>query len=340
MNWQRKRLEQLSNEFIKGHRKVQYTSIYNYYTGGKSGCDHQLSHYQVFGFLISVLKRVLPNDFIKCTAFMKHLRKKIWTFLRMNRFEKMSVNELVHGLSLKELIPIFDPKSNNNNISFQNPAEHEKIKGYMMGFFHFLFENYLLDLLRCNLYITEVSNSRSQLAFYRHDTWTRLTTPILETLQDTMFQAVEAPSPNSINNISRCRLVPKGKDKFRPILAFKKPPSSEESNRLRASFDILKHFYEMDTSVSVMGFSGLQNRLLAYKSKCISSGPFYISKLDISGCFDSIPHDKLFALLAKLLDGKEFSVRRVDQVQMDHINNRPIRKITRIARGKTTNNHN
>lgn len=328
-NWQRKVLESLAQEFIKGHRKCQYAALYNYYTAANKTQD-QLTHYQVFGFLMAVLKRVLPECFKKCSAFMKNLRKKIWTFLQMNRFEKMSVNELIHGLSLKELIPIFDPKK-RTLLSFQNTSEHEKIKQYTREFLHFLFDNYLVELLRFNFYITEVSESRCRLVFYRHDTWNRLAGPVLESLQETMFQPVKAVGPGA--NLARCRLVPKAKGKFRPIVAFKKPPSNEEGNRLRASFDILKYFYEIDRSVSVMGFSGLQSKLLAYKAKCGNSGPFYLAKLDISGCFDSIPHDKLFALLASLLEGKEFSVRRVDLIQMDHINNRPVKKITRIARG-------
>ena len=58
-----------------------------------------------------------------------------------------------------------------------------------------------------------------------------------------------------------------------------------------------------------------------------------MAKLDITSCFDSIPHEKLFALLAGFLDKKEFSVRRVDQIQMDLINNRPIRRSHNIASG-------
>ena len=60
-----------------------------------------------------------------------------------------------------------------------------------------------------------------------------------------------------------------------------------------------------------------------------------MAKLDITSCFDSIPHEKLFALLESLLNGKEFSVRRVDQIQMDLINNRPVKRITRQANGNS-----
>ena len=329
--WQGRRLEILSQEMLKKHQKCPYAPIYAYYTKIFDNCG-QLSRYQVFGFLISVFKRILPSDFVKNSSFMRHFRKILWTFLRMPRFEKICTSELIFGFPLKEILPIFDPKSK----AFQTPSEHEKIKFLFGNFMTFIFENLVIDLLRSNFYISETAASRSRLVFYRHDTWARLTKPMLEVFQETMFQPVTGGSRIEIK--ARCRLVPKENGRFRPIMAFKKPPSTEEGNRLRASFDILKYFHEIDESLSVMGFSSLQTRLLQYKSSCNSSGPFYLAKLDISACFDSIPHEKLFELLANLLEKREFSVRRVDQIQLDMINKRPLKRITRIARGNIKRN--
>lgn len=326
--WQGKRLESLSFEILKGHLKCPYGAIFAYYTKIADNCG-QLSQYQVFGFLVSVFKRILPKDFVKNSNFMRHFCKLIWTFLRMPRFEKMSTVELIRDFPLKTILSTFDTKSSKG--SFQTPSEHEKIKHLLKGFMTFVFEDLVVDLLRSNFYISETASSRSRLVFYRHDTWIQLTRPMLEIFQETMFQPVIGGSKTETK--ARCRLVPKDNGRFRPITAFKKPPSTEEGNRLRASFDILKYFYEIDQSLSVMGFSSLQTRLLHYKSTCKSPGPFYLAKLDISTCFDSIPHEKLFSLLASLLEKREFSVRRVDQIQMDMINKRSQKRIIRIARG-------
>ena len=218
--WQHKRLESLADEFLKGHLKCSYAPIYNYYTG-----DGQLLQYQVFGFIVSVLKRVLPNDFIKNGTFMKHLRKKLWIFLKISRFEKFSLNELIHGLKIKEILPIFDPKSTTKPTIPK--SEHDKIKGLMKNFMHFLFENFIVDILRSNFYITEAAGSRSRLVFYRHDIWNRLTEPVLESFKEDMFQPIITDS-NLLKSLSkaRCRLVPKDNGKFRPIMAFRKPPST------------------------------------------------------------------------------------------------------------------
>lgn len=227
--WQFKRLEFFAEEILKGHLKCPYTPIYNYYTTTTS--DGQLLPYQVFGFIISVLKRVLPNDFIKNRPFMKQLREKLWIFLKISRFEKISVNELIHGLKIKEILPIFDPKTTtttkNKNKTIPQ-SEHDKIKEFIKNFMKFLFENYIVDLLRSNFYITEAAGSRSRLVYYRHDTWNRLTEPVLETFQETMFQPISSTDSNFSKSLSkaRCRLVPKDNGKFRPIMAFRKPPST------------------------------------------------------------------------------------------------------------------
>jgi hypothetical protein len=106
----------------------------------------------------------------------------------------------------------------------------------------------------------------------------------------------------------------------------------EDENRLKAAFHVLKYFYEFDSSISVIGFSQTQNHLINYKSKMKSSGPFYMAALDISSCFDSIPHDKLLQMLTKLIKDREFGVKNVDILQLDLITGKPRRIITRCAR--------
>jgi telomerase reverse transcriptase len=229
-NWQFKKLESLADEFLKGHLTCSYAPIYNYYTRYDNG---QLLPYQVFGFVVSVLKRVLPNDFIKNRAFMKNFREKLWIFLKISRFEKMSVNELIHGLKIKEILPIFDSKAvqeaKAKNTMTMPQSEHEKIKWFIKSFMHFLFENFIVDLLRSNFYITEAAGSRSRLVFYRHDTWNRLTEPVLETLKDNLFQPITTTDSKQVK--ARCRLVPKDTGKFRPIMAFRKPPSTVNKDK-------------------------------------------------------------------------------------------------------------
>ena len=223
--WQFKRLGKLAEDFLNGHLKCPYAPLYNYYTLS----DGPLLPYQVFGFLISVLKRTLPIGFKKNRVFMKQLRKKLWIFLKISRFEKMSVNELICGLKIKEILPIFDTKSKSKTTMPQ--SEHDKMKGYIRAFMRFLFDDFIVDLLRSNFYITEAAGSRSRLVYFRHDTWKSFTEPVLENFQESMFQPIISDNPKLISR-ARCRLVPKDNGKFRPIMAFIKPPSTVKKQQL------------------------------------------------------------------------------------------------------------
>lgn len=84
----------------------------------------------------------------------------------------------------------------------------------------------------------------------------------------------------------------------------------------------------------MIGFSQMQRRLLQFKRQHFidkPNVPFYMASFDISNCFDSIPHDKLKSMLEKLLADKYFTVKRIDTISLDSINDRPKRIISRAA---------
>ena len=227
-SWQYKRFKLLFHEFRLNHQRCSYNHIYDYYTKSSKSA---LSLYQVFGFLVAILRRCLPREFASNYTFMKHLKKKLILFLKMPRFEKLSASELVYGLSLNEVAVVFNPKHSGN---FQTPSEHEKMKKLMFSFMFFIFEHYLIDLIKSFLYVTESSSSKNLLVFYRHDVWANLTTPAINLYQEKMLQSLSALSsivkssklnPSSLYR-ARLRLVPKDLGKFRPIMAFTKPPNT------------------------------------------------------------------------------------------------------------------
>lgn len=232
------------------------------------------------------------------------------------------------GLPLAALLPVLDPKSSSSPAAGHctSPQQQHRFHRLMQDFLQFVFETLLVDLIRGNFYVTESAALRLRPLFYRHDTWHRLTAPSLAALIQSNLQAAD-PSRSA----AALRLLPKENGKFRPIVAFKRLPSTEEGNRLRASFDVLKLAFEQaaQDSSSIIGMDQIQERLLRYKKQ--HTGPLYMAKVDIANCFDSIPQDRLLHVLHRLLHPGTFLVKRVDTVQTDLISGRPSRRITRLA---------
>lgn len=153
----------------------------------------------------------------------------------------MSTKDLLRGLQLRGCLSLFDPKAVNSSghcRSFQSTDELRKIEKLCSNFLFFIFEHILIDLLRYNFYITESAAIRTKLLFFRHDSWLKLTAPTLEEFQGNMFDPV---IDNSNKNnlplwrgkklvpLARCRLVPKGNGKYRPIMSFYKPTAKVKS---------------------------------------------------------------------------------------------------------------
>ena len=138
--------------------------------------------------------------------------------LNLPRFESVSEADLMSSLKISEIAAIFDPKIGS---SIQSPNEHEKFKSFSASLLWFLFQDFLVPLIRYNFYVTESSYMRTKLYFYRHETWKRITSPHFDGLLNSMFTPA-----NPVKNMSKLRLVPKENGKFRPITAFYSNTSS------------------------------------------------------------------------------------------------------------------
>ena len=79
---------------------------------------------------------------------------------------------------------------------------------------YYLFDSFLIPLIRSNFYVTESSAHRNRLLYFRHDVWRALTGPIINQLKTEMLEEVKFKDvPNVLNSkslgFSIVRLLPK-----------------------------------------------------------------------------------------------------------------------------------
>lgn len=95
-----------------------------------------------------------------------------------------------------------------------------------LEFVYWLFDSFLIPLIRTNFHVTESNAHRNRLFYFRHDVWRMLSEPALTTLRLNMFE--ELPNVNATKllsgnqlGFSNIRLLPK-KQGFRTIMNLKR----------------------------------------------------------------------------------------------------------------------
>jgi telomerase reverse transcriptase len=87
---------------------------------------------------------------------------------------------------------------------------------------YYLFDSFLIPLIRSNFYVTESSANRYQLFFFRHDVWRYVAEPAMAALKTNMFEEVRIDDALRILQsrrlgVSQLRLLPK-QTTLRPIM--------------------------------------------------------------------------------------------------------------------------
>lgn len=105
-------------------------------------------------------------------------------------------------------------------------SDFEKRKEIFHEFVYWVFDSFLIPLIRTNFYVTESNTHRHRLFYFRHDVWRALTEPPLTTLRLKMFDEVSNERANKLLAVrplgfSRLRLLPK-KQGIRMIMNLKR----------------------------------------------------------------------------------------------------------------------
>ncbi|EED18804.1 telomerase reverse transcriptase, putative [Talaromyces stipitatus ATCC 10500] len=331
----------------------------------------------VSAFCRATLRKLIPREFFgegqDGISNERKLMHQVDRFIRISRFESLSLHEACNGFkitSLRWLEPPSCPSSNGEHIALSDLRKRTEI---LHEFMYYIFDSLLIPLVRTNFYVTESQVHKNRLYYFRHDVWRLLIEKPLVDMKSSMFEEIKRDKVSRVLKSkklswSSVRLLPKASG-ARPIINLRRRVAKHIGNHsylgpstnstITPVFNMLS--YEKDRNPELLGSSmfsvnDMYPRLKAFKDRLMrsgydsSNGQLYFVKLDIQSCFDTIPQHSLVKLIENLVTqavyhiSKHVEVRPGDSIQnsrdllqksgpQQKIVARPLRKYLSKAKG-------
>ncbi|EGO53691.1 hypothetical protein NEUTE1DRAFT_19417, partial [Neurospora tetrasperma FGSC 2508] len=294
----------------------------------------------ISAFCQAVLSKIIPNDFWGSSDSeeghpQEHNKsvflKQIDAFIRLRRFESMTLHNLVQGMQLSSIPWLASPALSLHKCS---QPELNKRKEIYLEFLYYTFDSLLIPLIRSNFYVTESSAHRYRLFFFRHDVWLSVTKPALTCLRVKMFEEVKGAEAVKILEgrklgFSQVRLLPKGVgSNLRPIMNLRRRVLLRASgskgirgkqkqilgpsiNSILGPVNSMLKFEKRQRPGRLGGgmfaVGDIYQRVKGFRARIMSEEKgggkkkkFYFVKVDVQAAFDTIPQEAMVELLEKI----------------------------------------
>lgn len=191
--------------------------------------DLATSPSHVSAFCQAVINRVIPKAIWGDGEAGRHnkylILKNVDTFLRARKFESFSLQSFMDGLKISAMSWLSLPHQKEHKMA---QSDFAKRKELLAEFVYWLFDSFLIPLVRSNFHVTESNVHRNRLFYFRHDVWQKLCEPALEEFKTTMFEELNSKEAKQrlatrTFGYSNVRLLPKI-NTFRPITNLRRRP--------------------------------------------------------------------------------------------------------------------
>ncbi|KAJ6661400.1 hypothetical protein lerEdw1_015028 [Lerista edwardsae] len=305
------------------------------------------SHWQVYAFVRDCLERVVPaalwgSSHNKC-RFYKNVKKLI----SLGKFASLSLQELVWKMRVSECTWLRLSAERGRSIP---ASEHRFRERLFSKFLYWLMDSYVAELLRSFFYITETMFQKNLLFFFRKTVWSKLrrngirplsmhvhfhssshlATVHLRALAKEEIEALQ--QKKCVPLASKLRFIPK-RNGLRPVVKLDSVVGAEKfcrksrdkkvqyfNTQLKNLFSVLN--YERMKNPTLLGSSvfgkdeihGVWKKFVLKVLEANAELPkFYFVKADVTGAYDTIPHNKLVEVISQVLALERktsYSIRR------------------------------
>ncbi|KAJ7338380.1 hypothetical protein JRQ81_011687 [Phrynocephalus forsythii] len=316
-------LRKSENDELKGKDNEKQTSRDSSSSGLMELLRQHSSHSQVYMFVRECLERVVPADLWGSSHNKRRFYRNVKKFISLGKFARFSLQELLWRMRVKDCVWLRLTKDPGCVVS---ASEHHILQELMAKFLYWLMDSYVAELLRSFFYITETMFQKNLLFFFRKSVWSQLESigigkhldkVHLRVLSEEEIKALQ--KKKCVPMASKLRFIPKPNG-LRPVVKLKSVVGAETfgknadkknqyfNTQLKNLFSVLD--YERMKNPALVGSSmfGKDDIYAVWKkfvSKVLESHDalprFYFVKADVTGAYDTIPHDKLVEVISRAL---------------------------------------
>ncbi|KAM4631100.1 telomerase reverse transcriptase isoform 2-T2 [Polymixia lowei] len=307
----------LFRQLLRQHRRCPYNRIMQnmcpVVEGGDGGGQGDLSSLlpqhcapqRVYLFIRKCLFTVVPQDLWGSDHNRVNFLVRVRGFLLSGKFERLSLAELMWKMKVNDCDWLKISKTGRSP-----PSELSYRTRVLSQFLAWLLDGYVLGLVRACFYVTESMGQKNALRFYRQEIWAKL--------QELAFRGhlskgqMEELTPAQVASLPKgtvtccLRFIPKA-DGMRPITRVIGADAKTRvyQGRVRDLLDVLRACVHSTPSLlgsTVWGMTDIHKvlRSLAPAQK-EKQQPLYFVKVDVSGAYESLPHDKLIKVIGQAL---------------------------------------
>ncbi|CAG8527299.1 9743_t:CDS:10 [Diversispora eburnea] len=220
-----KKLFPLLNKLIHQHKRCRYDVLLNRFCPKKcdplTETDFSSNAHQVFAFVKEAIRQVIPCEFWECEN-QKIIHKAIEKFILLRQHEMFSLHEAMDKFQIKKCKWLEMEGVKNNKV------EADKRVEILNEFIWWLFESFVIPLLRSSFYITTNATFKYRVFYYRHDIWYQVVQKGINSLTKNIFKEIPVENEEELQNgtlgYSTIRLLPKDNEgAVRPINNLKRP---------------------------------------------------------------------------------------------------------------------
>jgi telomerase reverse transcriptase len=269
---------------------------------------------QVEKFIFDVLGRLLPPSLAG-----KVMREAVRKFVRLRRFERVTVEHLAEGFSVRAIFgggEAGDPEPEPAAAGARSAARARVPASLAVArqrsaakLVCWVFTSLVIPLLRAHFYATETEPFRNRVLYFLKPVWRRAAQAEMARITSGgMYVALAgARGPSEVLPAARMRLLPKASG-MRPIVNLK---GAGANRTLQTVFHVLTAEKERGGGI-LLGLNDVHERLGPFVRGWRARGcpRLYAVSLDFQKCFDTIEHAKLLRVMSEVMTADQYAIMR------------------------------